>query len=104
MMKPPTYLQKIRRTRKSKPLIQRDSAHRRGYGRAWRKQRLNHLRSYPVCVGCGNPATEVDHIQAMSAGGSKYDTNLQSFCKSCHSKKTVQQDGGLGKQRGVGVG
>jgi hypothetical protein len=34
-------------------------------------------------------ATEVDHIKAISAGGSPTDwTNLASACHTCHSRKT----------------
>jgi 5-methylcytosine-specific restriction protein A len=74
--------------------------------RRWRKLRASVLASEPLCRACRTmnrttPATQVDHITPISAGGEAYDrANLQSLCASCHSKKTTRQDGG-GFQRGV---
>lgn len=61
---------------------------------AWRQLRDAHLATEPLCRHCKErgvitAAREVDHIEAISAGGDPWDAdNLQSLCKSCHSKKT----------------
>lgn len=65
----------------------------KAYDRRWRKIRYNFLARYPFCVGCNaqgktTPATEVDHIRPLAEGGTHDETNLQPFCKSCHSRKT----------------
>ncbi len=61
------------------------------------------LRSSPLCQdpyqdhpGRVVVATEVDHIVPLAAGGSNTIDNLQPLCRSCHSKKTVKEDGGFG--------
>ncbi len=65
----------------------------------WRRLRLLHLRESPLCVHCerrGNTsaANEVDHIVAIERGGAAFDRdNLQSLCKTCHSRKTAGDDG-----------
>lgn len=67
----------------------------RGYGSAWRKRRLQKLAVDPVCEDCGSRfATCVDHIDNNRANV-KW-SNLKSLCDSCHSRKTVRYDGGLG--------
>lgn len=69
----------------------RESPSRRGYDATWRKVRLAHLMANPVCVvpGCGKSAVDVDHIVPHQDGGGRLDpSNLQSFCHSCHSRKT----------------
>jgi len=68
----------------------RGSASSRGYGHGWRKLRLLKLKTDPVCEteGCGEPANEVDHRTPKRKGGTDDWENLQSLCKSCHSKKT----------------
>ena len=38
---------------------------------------------------CYKPATDVDHIVAVSADGAEWDrANLQALCHACHSRKT----------------
>ncbi len=75
----------------------RGSAAARGYGHRWRKLRLMYLRAHPLCVVCGDAASEVDHIHPRAAGGSDDWDNLQALCKSCHSRKTRREQGGGGE-------
>lgn len=75
---------------------QRGSAAQRGYDRRWQKLRLMHLQSHPLCVEClaagaVTQANEVDHILPKRQGGDDSDTNLQSLCKSCHTRKTNRE-------------
>lgn len=81
------------------PRAPRESAAARGYDGQWRKIRIAHLRTNPVCVvpGCGRAAYDVDHIVPIRQGGARLDrNNLQSFCHACHSKKTAKD----GRKRG----
>lgn len=73
----------------------RGSAYERGYDAAWHKVRLQHLKAEPLCRHClerGDivPATDVDHVIPIIVNPDLRldDTNLQSLCHSCHSKKT----------------
>lgn len=82
----------------------------RGYGRAWQRARLLFLAANPFCAGPDSrceaqgiavAAEEVDHREAIAAGGDRFDwANLQPLCKACHSAKTVAVDGGLGHSKG----
>lgn len=69
----------------------------------WQVLRLHILQANPLCVSCGQVATQVDHIKPYEAegeGGSFWDpTNLQSLCQSCHSRKTARGDGGFGNRK-----
>lgn len=49
-----------------------------------------------MCESCERaPATQVDHITPISAGGARRDpANLQSLCHPCHSGKTTDQRAG----------
>jgi 5-methylcytosine-specific restriction protein A len=58
------------------------------------------LAARPVCEVCQREsAAHVDHRVSLADGGTHDVVNLQSLCHSCHSKKTVAQDGGFGRQR-----
>lgn len=74
------------------------SASKRGYGKRWQKERINHLVNEPLCRHClakglivlGN---EVDHIIPHKGKDSlMWDTsNWQTLCKPCHSRKTATE-------------
>jgi 5-methylcytosine-specific restriction protein A len=76
----------------------RPSASRRGYDEDWKKVRAAHLAAHPLCP-CGRPAKHVDHKVALEAGGTSEEGNLQSYCHSCHSRKTCALDGGFGRPK-----
>lgn len=48
------------------------------------------LREEPICP-CGRPATQVDHVQPLTRGGTHERGNLQALCASCHNVKTKRQ-------------
>jgi len=72
-----------------------------GYGGRHRNWRKMVLARHPVCCepGCGQAATEADHIVSLKAGGSWSLDNGQGLCKRHHSIKTVREDGGFGNAR-----
>ncbi len=84
--------EKHRRATRRRQEEGRPSAHSRGYGADWRARRAQYLLEHPDCVRCGEPATEVDHIMPLSAGGADDEGNYQSLCKTCHSVKTGKVD------------
>ncbi|MFA5379199.1 MAG: HNH endonuclease signature motif containing protein, partial [Dehalococcoidia bacterium] len=53
----------------------------------------------PICVMCGRPATDVDHIEPHCGDYDKFwdESNLSALCHSCHSRKTAREDGGFGR-------
>jgi 5-methylcytosine-specific restriction protein A len=66
----------------------------RGYTSAWDKFRVLILRDEPFCRHCHQrgrmrPATLVDHIVPLAAGGELLDPeNVQPLCVPCHAAKT----------------
>lgn len=99
----PTYLDRLRAA-KPKPVKQdngnRPSSAAQGYGRQWRKLRLMVLREQPICVHCHREAaTQVDHKVAKAKGGNDDEVNLVGLCHSCHSKKTVKEDGAFRRKK-----
>jgi 5-methylcytosine-specific restriction protein A len=86
----------------------RPSANKRGYGTEWGTLRRMVLREEPLCRDIWGvhrkyrvvvPATEVDHIVPLEQGGTNERSNLQGLCHSCHSRKTVRDDGGFGNHK-----
>lgn len=82
----------------------RPSAASRGYGREWRRIRLLQLGEQPFCEDCRDAgrvtaATEVDHVIPLARGGTHARDNRRSLCKPCHSRKTAERDGGLGRAK-----
>jgi 5-methylcytosine-specific restriction endonuclease McrA len=60
---------------------------RNGSTRRWRQLREQILaRDCWVCVVCGAPATDVDHIVAVRDGGSDHPRNLRSLCAEHHAE------------------
>ena len=47
-------------------------------------------RSEGRCVECGEPATEIDHIDPGFVGNINDPTNLQGLCSACHRTKTMK--------------
>jgi 5-methylcytosine-specific restriction protein A len=39
----------------------------------------------------------LDHVIPLAQGGTNDPDNLQWLCAGCHSRKTVEQDGGFGR-------
>ena len=79
----------------------RPSAALRGYGRTWRKLRRMVLAREPLCRVCrargiDTPATQVDHVVPLSAGGPNTMANLQGLCATHHSQKTGRDRGEAG--------
>ncbi len=71
----------------------RQNASRRGYNSAWNKARRSYLIKHPICVECGKPATEVDHIIPHKGDYSLFwnAENWQSLRHECHSRKTYRE-------------
>jgi 5-methylcytosine-specific restriction enzyme A len=49
------------------------------------------MRGHPSCSRCPHPATEVDHIIPVAEGGPDTLDNAQPLCRSCHWKKTREE-------------
>lgn len=68
----------------------------------WRMLRAAKLRQDKHCLHCLTfqgvrvPATAVDHVVAIAAGGPAFPplSGLRSLCFSCHNSKTARQDMG----------
>ena len=95
--RPPIHGQRPKAVRTHDPDAYRASAAARGYDGKHRKRRLLVLAHDPLCVQClaegrTTPATVYDHVQAMSAGGSRVDMcNAQGLCEECHNRKTAKE-------------
>lgn len=76
----------------------RGSSTERGYGARHRQIREVVIREEPLCRECLKtgritPSNEMDHID-----GNPWNTersNLEMLCASCHSRKTVREQGGF---------
>lgn len=82
----------------------RGSASSRGYDAHWNIMRAAFLKGQPRCAepGCGERATEVDHIDGNARNNSF--RNLRPFCKSHHSARTARDQGFGAARRAAGGG
>lgn len=78
----------------------RGSAAERGYGWAWRKLRKLALeRDAGLCQVCRRfgritpNCNEVDHRLPKAKGGTDALENLQTICRPCHERKTLEDEG-----------
>lgn len=90
-----------------RPKDRRPGSAKRGYGPEWKRVRDRYLATHSRCEcgpdccprGCDRPAAHVDHIDGLGPRGPRgYDQgNLQALAVSCHSRKTVRENGGFGR-------
>lgn len=98
------YCEKHRRTvRQVKRSIQGERGesgewHGLYYTERWREMRAAQLIREPYCRDCGlhgvrSIATDVDHIVPHRGNRTLFydDSNLQSLCHACHSRKTMAE-------------
>ena len=75
---------------------QRDPAHRKRYGKAWKRIRDSYVKAHPFCELCLKegkyvPVEEVHHKLPLAEGGTHDRDNLIALCKSCHSRIHAQR-------------
>lgn len=77
----------------------RESSGKRGYNSKWQKARKLYLTAHPLCEKCYKEkklvaATVVDHIIPHRGDPVLFwnQNNWQALCKSCHDKKTFNED------------
>jgi len=68
----------------------------------WKSERRKHLDNNPWCVKCGKKANTVDHSKMHHIGIDEFGNTwldyfwmsefYRSYCQSCHSRKTTQED------------
>ena len=70
------------------------------YRKSWKVLRNNQLRRKPYCEECDRNhlmthATEVDHKTPHKGDKALFfdADNLQSLCETCHSRKTLLENG-----------
>jgi 5-methylcytosine-specific restriction protein A len=80
---------------------QRGTSYERGYDRRWKRIRDAWLAENPLCADPFGvhgdrlaAASEVDHIEPHRGDIEKFwrAKNLQSLCKPCHSRKTMEEN------------
>ena len=82
----------------------RGTSAQRGYGAKWQRKSkafLKRSENRTCRCGCGEPSTDVDHIEAVSGPNDPRfwdETNWQPLAHECHGRKTVLEDGGFGNQ------
>lgn len=72
----------------------RPQSQHRGYDTRWHRIRARYLRAHPACEECGLQAKHVDHVRALSDGGTHDSSNLRALCHRCHSRRTARDQPG----------
>lgn len=100
-----TYQQLFRERYNVKPVDNRPSAAKRGYGRKWQETSKKYLEVHPRCVRCPARSTVADHIKPHRGDMILFwdRTNWQPMCKRCHDSKTAREDGGFGREKRHGT-
>ena len=67
-------------------------------GRKLQEIRTRYFKANPLCVECYKKdkvriATQLDHIQALTNGGTDTPDNRQGLCAQCHAAKTARDMG-----------
>lgn len=82
----------------------RDTRTERGYDNRWLRYSKRYLALHPICVECHKAGKFVrsqcvDHIEPHKGNERLFwdADNHQALCNSCHSRKTVMEDGGFGR-------
>ena len=98
------YCEECRRKVSQKYNLQRDKAVQSLYGTRWQKARRLFLASNPLCRTCADdgrvsPAEVVDHVTPHKGNIDLFwdEGNWQSQCRLCHDRKTIKEDGGMGR-------
>lgn len=104
----PGYCQDCSAKRLKQIDSRRGNSAQRGYGRNWRRARRAFLTEHPLCRECEDEgrvtlATVVDHIVPHKGNPHLFwdVENWQPLCKRHHDRKTVREDGGFGRGRGI---
>ena len=73
--------------------------------RSWKRNAREFLAAHPMCIDCGYPSAHADHAprsraELVAVGVENPDAwqHLQPRCHSCHSRRTVLEEGGLGRR------
>jgi len=74
---------------------ERGSAHKRGYGRRWRRgPRAAKLAVDPLCERCLPSIVEAEQVHHKDGDASNnVMANLESLCTACHSRETRARQG-----------
>lgn len=82
--------------------MDRQTAHRRGYGHKWRTARELFLAEHPLCVYCERqglltPSTVVDHVIPHRGDACLFwdVANWQALCKGCHDSVKAREEQGV---------
>lgn len=94
------------RRARSRPVTRRAGSTERGYNARWQRVRQIWLQRHPFCAdpyslhGPLVPGNQVDHIQPHRGdeGLMWSESNFQTLCAQCHSRKTAVEDGGFGRE------
>lgn len=97
------YIEKMREHKRKYQKYQKYRGQGLYHTHKWKMLRKKVLLKHPVCELCNEAkGEEVDHVQPWTTEAEFYDEeNLQSLCKSCHSKKTAHERRMKKKGRGV---